>query len=153
MISWIGAYLHSYLSISDSADSRPPSLGRRRRGQKANDTPATSASELFTPFEALRLNVLVSPNVEACYQQITTFFRDSELVPAGTQGWEVRFCLLCNAQLPMLMTFTGSRIPPTLVFAQPLYRENIDGSCAIPQHRLCCQGCIGETSCSGLRYV
>ncbi|KNC96859.1 uncharacterized protein SPPG_07691 [Spizellomyces punctatus DAOM BR117] len=88
----VGSYLKSYLSISDSVDTEGPKLGRRRRGvsQKATDVPSINEPELFDPLEALRLNVLVSPNVEACYNQITIFFRDSELVPGGTQTWEDR---------------------------------------------------------------
>ncbi|KAI9094054.1 hypothetical protein DFS34DRAFT_252013 [Phlyctochytrium arcticum] len=90
----VDSYLKSYLSISEVPVPETSKLGRRRRNQGHKEPKTESVhkpaaeSGHFDTLEELKLNVLVSANVESCYQQMTMFFRDSELVPGGTQNWE-----------------------------------------------------------------
>ncbi|TPX62517.1 nucleoside-diphosphate kinase [Powellomyces hirtus] len=84
----VDEYLKSYLSISETL--KGADLGRRRRHHHAKLEAAQPLRG--ETLESLRLQVIVSPNVESAYQQTTIFFRDSELVPRGTRAWEDREC-------------------------------------------------------------
>ncbi|KAJ3141226.1 hypothetical protein HDU90_007252 [Geranomyces variabilis] len=72
----VDEYLESYLRISAHNDT--PEIGRRRRSVHTKAEPVTEET-----MESLRLQVIVSPNIDSSYAQTTMFFRDAELVPRG----------------------------------------------------------------------
>ncbi|KAJ3146356.1 hypothetical protein HDU86_008549 [Geranomyces michiganensis] len=72
----VDEYLESYLRISAHNDT--PEIGRRRRSIHTKAEPVVEET-----MESLRLQVIVSPNIDSSYAQTTIFFRDAELVPRG----------------------------------------------------------------------
>ncbi|KAJ3172751.1 hypothetical protein HDU87_007839 [Geranomyces variabilis] len=72
----VDEYLESYLRISAHNDT--PEIGRRRRSIHTKAEPVIEET-----MESLRLQVIVSPNIDSSYAQTTVFFRDAELVPRG----------------------------------------------------------------------
>ncbi|KAJ3286573.1 hypothetical protein HK104_008969 [Borealophlyctis nickersoniae] len=92
----IDSYLSSYQSISSAAET--PHLGRKKQPQrrrestipavKSDDTSGPSESAVLTESELLHLNVVVAKDVRACYQLVTLFFKDAELIAGDPRLWE-----------------------------------------------------------------
>ncbi|KAJ3027606.1 hypothetical protein HDV00_010975 [Rhizophlyctis rosea] len=140
----VDAYLASYQTIASTTTTTTfPSLirrpTRRRTDSKFADTPSpaepntTTPSQngqhpdVLTPTELLHLNAMVFKDVQACYQLVTLFFRDAELIPGDPSLWEDREFhpqeYLCNPFVSKSMISAPPFLSTVCVVKAPLFPQ------------------------------
>ena len=125
-------YLSSYQSIESGSKDTGPEFGRRGGRRRADSKlspvgPSASTSpepDALTPAELLMLNALVFKDVKTCYQLVSLFFRDAELIPGDPSLWEDRdfhsYDFLCNPFVSKSMLSTPPFLSTVCIIKSPL---------------------------------
>ncbi|KAJ3048686.1 hypothetical protein HK097_010304 [Rhizophlyctis rosea] len=131
----VDGYLSSYESIEFGTKDAGPEFGRRG-GRRRADSKLSPASPLLatppnpdvlTPSELLMLNALVFKDVKICYQLVSLFFRDAELIPGDPGLWDDcqfhPFDFLCNPFISKSMLSPPPFLSTVCIIKSPLFPQ------------------------------